>query len=83
MNSLSHTVRLFAPEKRGRIRIVMPSGRTLFAFAIVLGTGIALSILYLFVNRTEQGFVDLIIFSVITAAITFVAGYAIDVIEQS
>jgi hypothetical protein len=83
MNSDSHTVRLFAPEKRVRIRLVEPSARTIFAFAIILGTGIALSILYLFVNRTEAGFVDLIVFSVITAAITFVASYAIDVIEQS
>jgi predicted permease len=74
---------LFPPPRERKLRLVEPSARTIFAFAIVLATGIALSILYLFVNRTEQGFVDLIVFSVITSAITFVAGYAIDIIEQS
>jgi len=74
---------LFPPERKVKLKFVMPSGRAIIASLIVLAAGIALSILYLFLNRTEAGFVDLIVFSVITAAITFVAGYAIDVIEQS
>jgi hypothetical protein len=75
-------VGLFPPPERKRLRLVMPSGRTIIASLIVLAAGIALSIAYMFLARTEEGFIELQLFSVIVSLLTFIAGYVIDILEH-
>jgi hypothetical protein len=73
---------IFAPPRKRKLRLVMPSGRTIIASLLVLGAGIALSIAYMFLARTEEGFIELQLFSIVISLLTFITGYVIDILEH-
>jgi hypothetical protein len=75
-------VGLFPPPRKRKLRLVMPSGRTIIASLIVLAAGIALAIAYMFLARTEEGFIELQLFSIVVSLLTFIAGYVIDILEH-
>lgn len=74
---------LLKPRERRRFRLLLPSKRTAFATLIVYAVGFILSLVFMFIEKNERVFWDLISLTIGAILIIFIGSYIADYIEQA
>lgn len=69
-------------ERRRRFRLILPSKRTVFVSLIIYAVGFLFALVYMFLEKNERAFWDMILLTLGAIMIIFIGSWVADYIEQ-